>query len=145
MKCKSIEEYRQAINDALKDKWGGDTTAYCEYSGVPYSTLRKFLRGDIDTLMLRYMRLIEIDLGISLATSPEKMFSLSNGGFGMKFYTNSAPNVLITQVDWSRLYRIAKQNKDRGLGTAIIKLNTAIEVEEFNCAATLYMNVGECR
>ena len=140
MKCKTIEEYRKAISEAISIGYGSEP-AYCECSGVPYSTLRKFLRGDYNSLTKQTMRLIEVDLDISMVTPKESTFPLKNGGIGLNLNTNSKPNHLVAEFDWNQLYKMAKANKDKGAGRALVKLNTAIEAEEFNCAATLYMNV----
>lgn len=142
MRCKTIEEYRKAISEAISVGYGSET-AYCEQSGVSYSTLRKFLRGDYNSLTKATMRLIELDLDVSMSTPKEAPFSLENGGLGLNLYMNSIPNHLIAQFDWNRLYKIAKANKDKGVCKALVKLNTPIEVEEFNCAATLYLNANK--
>lgn len=141
-KYKKIDEYRKAISEAIKMQYGSES-AYCEYSGVPYSSLRKFLRGEYNELTKRNMRLIEIDLGVGLVTLEEAMFDLGNGGVGLNLNTNSKPNHLIADFDWGRLYKIAKKNKDRGVGKCVVKLNTAIDQVEFGCAATLYLNAKE--
>ena len=141
-KYKEISEYRHAISEAIKTQYGSEVN-YCEFSGIPYSSLRKFMRGEKEELTKRNMRLIEIDLGVGFVTPEEAMFELKNGGVGINLNTNSKANHLIADFDWGRLYKIARANKDKGTSKCLVKLNTAIDQMEFGCAATLYLNVKE--
>jgi len=140
MICKDIDEYRDAIRAAIDSKWGGNVSSYCDASKFPNSTLGKFLRGDAADLSPIQKRIIEIDMDIKMEDGARAIYPIENGGFGLKLYTNSKPNHLVAVFDWKELYRMARKNSDAGTGVAILKINTAIECEEFGCAASLYMN-----
>ena len=141
IKCKTIEEYREAIREALADQWGGSEMSYCDYSGVPYSSLRKFMRGEYDTMRPINMRAIKEDLGIELENQARSVFP-SKGGIGIKMYTNSVPGKIISSVDGKDLYTFAKDNKRNKVNICIL-INDIVAAEKHDCSAVLYLNNGE--
>lgn len=137
-KCKSVDEYRTAVQEAINDQWGGSLPAYCEYSGVPYSSLSKFMRGDYDTLRPINLRVIKEDLGIELEEKSKNLFP-SKGGVGIKLYTNSIPGKLVTTIDGRDLYNFAREHRN-GRIKICQTLNDGSTVEKYNCSSVIYFN-----
>ena len=141
-KFKDENDYRKAVSAEIKKQYGTESK-YCEWSGIPYSTLHRYLKDGSQSITKQSRRLIEVDLGLVFITPDKAMFDLDNGGVGLNLNTNSKQNHLIADFDWHQLYKIARANKDGGVGKCLVKINTAIEQTEFNCAATLYLNVNK--
>lgn len=138
IKCKSVDDYRNAIQEAINDQWGGSFPAYCEYSGVPYSSLAKFMRGDYETLRPINMRVIKEDLGIELEERSKNIFP-SKGGVGIKMYTNSVPGKLVTAIDGRDLYNFAREHRNDRIKVCQT-MNDQSAVEKYNCSSVIYLN-----